>query len=710
MRAPSPSPRQSSFYTTAPYFLNDLSHFVSAYNSSPSFLTDSQKRQKLQQEFDNGFADCEPSIDLTLPYTSVPHPSTRNINPYPHLSLQRASEPASPITLSTPSSPSPSRSEVPIMSAEQSPQDFQLYDDGMRISADHREKQRVNRRYDSAHPYGHRASPAPNSRFGNGYPMAVPHSESRIPGPGLHYYSGFRTDDNSNDFSKQSTQQQQQHQYLQTLPQFRNQGLNMGQMIQTQRHGSDDEDPPALSPHTQSHFSASSRPSLSDVDLRSPATPIASPGPSDGAEGCGAPVPAVREDTSYLVEAWVEHYLRSESDIHTPTPKLSRTISDAMQDELFNPGIAPGTSVTPLSRRESNGVNSKLPTFLHQAQTQHSMVHATPPTTRDHSPFRANSPFHPAAVRVNQFPLPRSPSRTASLLPVGFGTASAQQEQEAELLPRQFQQGFDEGSEAPKTISPKDACVDYCEPEEEDAKGSLFPRDDAYSQDESVHGGSYKSSIHGDDDAQSDHSFGVKTEESFASMATSRRESDVSMNFNPPLYAGNANQQYAQVGFPYTYSQMGRHSEEDVSDPVSQASVIEEHDYDYDPTGSPNSKPAESKANRGVYTCTVPGCAQRFPTTAKMLKHRREAHRQSSPLSSIKSHHPGPHKCTRINPTTNKPCNTVFSRPYDLTRHEDTIHNTNRQKARCEICNDEKTFSRQDALTRHKKVKHGIDK
>ena len=53
---------------------------------------------------------------------------------------------------------------------------------------------------------------------------------------------------------------------------------------------------------------------------------------------------------------------------------------------------------------------------------------------------------------------------------------------------------------------------------------------------------------------------------------------------------------------------------------------------------------------------------------------------------SIKSHH------------------TIFSRPYDLTRHEDTIHNTNRQKVGCEICNDEKTFSRQDTLTGHKKV------
>jgi uncharacterized Zn-finger protein len=66
----------------------------------------------------------------------------------------------------------------------------------------------------------------------------------------------------------------------------------------------------------------------------------------------------------------------------------------------------------------------------------------------------------------------------------------------------------------------------------------------------------------------------------------------------------------------------------------------------------------------------------------------------------------GPHKCTRINPSTNKPCNTIFSRPYDLTRHEDTIHNNRKQKVRCPMCREEKTFSRNDALTRHMRVVH----
>ncbi|KAK6428389.1 hypothetical protein LTR95_015468, partial [Oleoguttula sp. CCFEE 5521] len=66
----------------------------------------------------------------------------------------------------------------------------------------------------------------------------------------------------------------------------------------------------------------------------------------------------------------------------------------------------------------------------------------------------------------------------------------------------------------------------------------------------------------------------------------------------------------------------------------------------------------------------------------------------------------GPHKCTRVNPSTGKPCNTIFSRPYDLTRHEDTIHNNRKMKVRCPYCREEKSFSRNDALTRHMRVVH----
>jgi len=129
-------------------------------------------------------------------------------------------------------------------------------------------------------------------------------------------------------------------------------------------------------------------------------------------------------------------------------------------------------------------------------------------------------------------------------------------------------------------------------------------------------------------------------------------------------------------------------------------------------------KPAGASADGGTYTCTYHGCSLRFETPALLQKHKREGHRQahglnntgrrveSSSTTALFNTQSGPHKCDRINPTTGKPCNTIFSRPYDLTRHEDTIHNIRKLKVRCEICTEDKTFSRADALTRHFRVCH----
>lgn len=126
-------------------------------------------------------------------------------------------------------------------------------------------------------------------------------------------------------------------------------------------------------------------------------------------------------------------------------------------------------------------------------------------------------------------------------------------------------------------------------------------------------------------------------------------------------------------------------------------------------------KPASSSADHGTYTCTYHGCTQRFETPQKLQKHKREGHRNAATMSTTsmtsaalleRNSQAGPHKCERINPTTGKPCNTIFSRPYDLTRHEDTIHNARKQKVRCALCVEEKTFSRNDALTRHMRVVH----
>lgn len=77
------------------------------------------------------------------------------------------------------------------------------------------------------------------------------------------------------------------------------------------------------------------------------------------------------------------------------------------------------------------------------------------------------------------------------------------------------------------------------------------------------------------------------------------------------------------------------------------------------------------------------------------------------PRKRVPVSHTGPHKCDIVNQNTGKTCNKIFSRPYDLIRHQDTIHAPVRKTFKCEACGDaSKTFSRMDALSRHIRVKH----
>lgn len=130
------------------------------------------------------------------------------------------------------------------------------------------------------------------------------------------------------------------------------------------------------------------------------------------------------------------------------------------------------------------------------------------------------------------------------------------------------------------------------------------------------------------------------------------------------------------------------------------------------------SRPEDTLPDVGNYSCTYHGCAQRFETLVELQKHKRESHRQAVPRSYVgvrdggyieanahatRNSQAGPHRCQRSNPSTGKPCNSMFSRPYDLTRHEDTIHNA--RMYRCHLC-AEKAFSRKDGLARHMRVVH----
>jgi len=522
----------------------------------------------------------------------------------PRINLLQTSEPATPITIATTPSPHslPSPSRVTSVSDHHNNADFPLCDENFPLKE---------------HPLTKQHVPPPRFIL-NPLMCSEPNQSLPLFSPQLL------------DYPKMQRSQHQHHQQQQLFYQ------NQAPVFHT-----DGEAIPALSPSRGS----ASRPSISELDI--PATPGHSPVPREAGR------PVAREH-AFMVD-WVDACLPVRLE-HRTGPKLMRTVSDAEQDELFNPTIAPGTAAHTQPERIADSKNSQLPTLLQQALSQH-LARSDPAKpvvmVRGHSPFRANSRFHPARTQQEIIP---SPTRATAFLGVGANTTARSQrekdvERDAAALGQQVHKEYEELQQTPKTISPKDSYIEYAAEDNNDAQGACFSSsqsDDACSQD-SINNESDGGSYHGDDD----------TEQGYDS--SSQGNSDVSHNSDP----------------------------------------------NYELNSSPLRKPADTMANDGAYSCTALGCSLRFSTVSKMSKHRREVHRYNTPLgrnAPIKSLLQGPSRCKRTNPTTGKPCNTNFSRTYDLTRHEDTIHNTSRQKVRCEICNDGKTFSRFDALTRHKKI------
>jgi len=358
-------------------------------------------------------------------------------------------------------------------------------------------------------------------------------------------------------------------------------------------------------------------------------------------------------------------------------PKLGRTYSDAVQDELYNPDLITGEYST-APAPTVNGMTQYPQMYQPSQQQQHQQHHqhtsptATSPHVRDNSPFRATSPYNASMNFVGldayansmgpqqqqQQPQPPRNRRESELSIISNGKSQQQQ------------------LGTPKTISPKDALLEYSSPEGDVSQMNFFgmPSD------------SSRTTSRENSDLEEVRSMSVST----------RRESSFSDSLSNYTNGTAGAASYMQG---YSTPQSSRR----YSDYSSAGPVVE--------------KPLNTRADTGAYTCTYSGCGQRFNTSGKLQKHRREAHRKTTPTANSvstaaaiasRNAQPGPHRCMRPNPSTGKPCNTVFSRPYDLTRHEDTIHNSLKEKVRCEICTDEKTFSRPDALVRHRRVKHGI--
>lgn len=429
-------------------------------------------------------------------------------------------------------------------------------------------------------------------------------------------------------------------------------------------------------------------------------------------------------------------------------PHLDRTKSDIYQDLLLNPEMAspaPLSQSRPLVNTQRNVLSpqmSALNDILREANNGHLSARSASPVVgvaSRRSPFRDTSEFAAAGFYSN----PNSPAPR-------LNSAAQRREQlkleaDAQVFAQRHQSSRDDLMSTPKTISPKEAVLDYTESEEY-SKLPLFP---PAKQEPGIQQASMTY-----DQPLPRLATETSNDQSFSSMATSRRQSSSTYSTSPAPPTSGSNFQFMPPSVPampqqYPFISQSRRqsssmrsgsdqvpefpasltSMESTKSEAGQAEHVRLIPESSPPSSqeAPVQRPIDTSANSGSYTCTGSDCHARFDTAAKLQKHRRENHRSSPSASTTpttpssattlqnqqaaannvsRNNQPGPHKCERVNPSTGKPCNTVFSRSYDLTRHEDTIHSNRKQKVRCHLCTEEKTFSRNDALTRHMRVVH----
>lgn len=445
-------------------------------------------------------------------------------------------------------------------------------------------------------------------------------------------------------------------------------------------------------PDFPSGGSSTSRPVsvASSVASDSPATPVA-PEPEEERRRKNGKDPILMGP--YYPE---DTYSFSFCTTGAPTvPKLDRTMTDIYSDELYNPNFTI-TSTAPSQPRQTamSPTRELFAQRVQAANNQH--LSATEPSvssvSRGRSPFCHGSPLAPS--QCHDF-------SQSSANHVRFNSAQQMREKKkaemdaAQALRQAMAQPHTTGT--PQTISPQDAVLEFNDGDDSN-NFPLFPQQDT---------AGFDANQLGKANTQANNFGALSLDASFDNYMASQLPSGMQQQMPQqyPFAAKHRQQPSVSSVSNGSYSMSSRFGSSASASPDTAA------------VGSPR-RPDGVRADGGTYTCTYHGCTQRFETPSALQKHKREGHRQAHGLNGLRrpegpttpnnffNTQAGPHKCERINPSTGKPCNTVFSRPYDLTRHEDTIHNARKQKVRCDVCTEEKTFSRADALTRHYRVCH----
>jgi hypothetical protein len=380
------------------------------------------------------------------------------------------------------------------------------------------------------------------------------------------------------------------------------------------------------------------------------------------------------------IDTWLEQYLRDPAEIEQM--KLERGMPDVYRDDLYFPHPLGSQSQPHYMMSQSPVVPNRLH-VSHMARSASGSSSQSAPM----SAFKANAPYIQSQLGVSE---PRDP-----------------QDLHYAVSPH--------SDSEQKTISPQEALLDH-EPSAHDL--ALFS---STSRNYNMYPLSATSATSQTFQAPTTMSF----DGSWSSALAPNVMSSASMQYDgfaAPALPASLTHGMGSHSFLAPSRGLSRHAENTPEFPAQLTSMDSSASEAAPPSRASSRVLSPPKPNTGAdtgtYSCTYHNCAQRFSTPQKLQKHKRDVHRTTpnvtpgvgsgmTPAELMeRNSQSGPHKCERINPGTGKPCNAIFSRPYDLTRHEDTIHNIRKQKSRCALCQEEKTFSRSDALTRHMRVVH----
>jgi hypothetical protein len=477
-------------------------------------------------------------------------------------------------------------------------------------------------------------------------------------------------------------------------------------------------------------FAHSSRHSVSSKAPDSPSTPQ----PRSSSDHEDRPtlfkMPTNGEDVSDLAAFERYLFMNSTPDYKANAPRLelNRTESAAFADELYNPINSDSLQPPPAhSNINNNNLLSPSRNLIDERLRTANSIRSQSPVgdaSGDTSPFRQNSPFAPPVGQNFKGPAPFLAT-----------AADSRRKQREEASAREWASHIPKLRREPtKTMSPKDALLDFNDNEDSDMPlfGDSLPSGYNFANNMAAP----PTNVGGFRASSSDQS----------SVGSS------TYNFLPPQPpAPLPSNPYAPAHYRSTDFNIDPTPDFPAHLATMESSLSEGPGASSQGSLAATSmpRPQHTTADTGSYTCSSEACYQRFDSAIKLQKHRRDAHptpvrqslsstgtatpspekdddddddndHSSSPVAGFgtlgssmtaaalaeRNSQQGPHKCGRTNPSTGKPCNSIFSRPYDLTRHEDTIHNRQKQKVRCQYCREEKTFSRADALTRHMRVVH----